>query len=43
MSKIDDSSYDKRIAEYLKEYVKMPAEEFDSIRQDNLTMEHYCG
>ena len=39
MSKINDSSYDKRIAEYLKEYVKMPAEEFDSIRQDNLTIE----
>lgn len=33
------SQFNKRMAEYLKEYVKMTAVEFESIRQSDLTVE----
>lgn len=40
MSKMENNTrFDKRIAEYLKEYVQMPATEFDDIKQSDLTME----
>ena len=33
------SQFNKRMAEYLKEYVKMTAVEFESIQQSDLTVE----
>lgn len=40
MSKMENNArFDRRIAEYLKEYVQMPATEFDGIKQSDLTME----
>lgn len=40
MSKMENNTrFDERITEYLKEYVQMPATEFDSIKQSDLTME----
>lgn len=35
----NNTRFDRRIAEYLKEYVQMPATEFDGIKQSDLTME----